>query len=89
MFNLFTSVEEKDSVKPDIFPARDFEINDLERTFARVFLSDDGKKILTYLQKITMHKTLGPHAEETQLRYLEGQRSIVSTIIRLVNRRRG
>lgn len=58
---------------------------DIERLFMRLFLTEDGQRALSYLQMITFQRALGPGATEAQLRYLEGQRSIVSTILRLMS----
>lgn len=60
------------------------ERKEAERLFARVFLSEDGKKVLSYLQMITFQRALGAEASHEQLRYLEGQRAIVGTILRLI-----
>lgn len=64
------------------------EMRDIERTFARLFASQDGQKVLSYLQVITFHRALGPGSSDEQLRYLEGQRSLIATILRLIDRGR-
>jgi len=61
---------------------------DVERLFARVFFSDDGKKILAHLQVMTFSRAYGPDASDQQLRYAEGQRALVANILRLVDRGR-
>ena len=61
---------------------------DVERLFARVFSSDDGKKILAHLQVMTFSRAYGPDASDQQLRYAEGQRALVANILRLVDRGR-
>lgn len=58
---------------------------EVERTFTRLFLSDDGQKVLSYLQLITFHRASGVNASDAQLRYMEGQRAIVTTILRIIN----
>lgn len=68
-------------------PAK-MEMREVERCFARLFSSEDGKKVLAYLQVITFHRALGPASPDEQLRYAEGQRSLVATILRLVDRGR-
>lgn len=68
-----------------IDPAK-IEMRDIERTFARLFSTDDGMKVLSYLQVITFQRALGPTSPEEQLRYLEGQRSMIATILRLIDR---
>ncbi|MEM6781024.1 MAG: hypothetical protein AAF569_04090 [Pseudomonadota bacterium] len=64
------------------------EQRDMEKVFARVFSSDDGKKALAYLQMITFQRALNGNAPDEQLRYMEGQRSLVATILRLIDRGR-
>lgn len=61
---------------------------DVERLFARVFSSEDGKKILAHLQVMTFSRAYGPDASDQQLRYAEGQRALVANILRLVDRGR-
>lgn len=66
------------------------EQKDMERVFARLFSSDDGKKALAYLQVMTFQRALSPNSADAELRYLEGQRAMVGTILRLIDRgRRG
>lgn len=64
------------------------ELREIEKAFARLFLSDDGQKVLSHLQVITFNRALGPTSSDEQLRYLEGQRSLVATILRLIDRGR-
>lgn len=72
-------------INPDTLEQRD-----MERIFARLFSSDDGRKVLAYLQMLTFHRALGPLSSDMELRYLEGQRAMVATILRLIDRgRRG
>jgi len=61
---------------------------DIERIFARLFSSDDGRKVLAHLQVITFSRAYGPDASDQQLRYAEGQRALVANILRLVDRGR-
>ncbi len=64
------------------------EQRDIEKSFARLFASDDGQKVLAHLQVMTFQRALGPGAADEQLRYSEGQRSLVATILRLIDRGR-
>lgn len=64
------------------------EQRDMERVFARLFSSDDGRKALAYLQVMSFHRALGAHSSDAELRYLEGQRAMVGTILRLIDRGR-
>lgn len=66
------------------------EMRDVERAFTRLFSSADGQKVLGHLQAVTFQRALGPGSADEQLRYMEGQRSLLATILRLIDRgRRG
>ncbi len=58
--------------------------SDIEKAFARVFSTEDGQCVLSHLQSITFQRALGPEASDTQLRYLEGQRAMIATIMKLI-----
>jgi hypothetical protein len=64
------------------------EMREIEKAFARLFASDDGQKVLAHLQVVTFQRALGPDSGDAQLRYLEGQRAMVATILRLIDRGR-
>jgi hypothetical protein len=64
------------------------EQKDIEKIFSRIFSSEDGAKALSYLQTITFHRALGAQSSDCELRHLEGQRTMVATILRLVDRGR-
>jgi len=64
------------------------EQKDIERAFARLFSTEDGKKVLGYLQMLSFHKAMAPSAPDEQLRHMEGQRALVATILRLIDRGR-
>lgn len=64
------------------------EMRNVERAFARLFSSEDGQKVLAYLQALTFQRALGPVTPDEQLRYQEGQRSLMATILRLIDRGR-
>ncbi len=68
-------------------PSR-FELRDVEKCFARLFSSDDGRRALAYLQAISFQRALAPTSTDQQLRYAEGQRAMVATILRLIDRGR-
>lgn len=61
------------------------ERRDVEKAFVRTFTSDDGQTVLGYLQNLTFFRAYGADAQEGHLRYAEGQRALVGTILRLVN----
>lgn len=56
----------------------------VERAYARTFTSDDGKVVLGHLQNLTFARAYGADVPEGHLRYAEGQRALVGTILRLV-----
>ena len=62
------------------------EQKDIERSFARVFSTDEGKKVLAWLQVMTFHRAGGASSTEEQLRYMEGQRGLVASILRMIDR---
>lgn len=64
------------------------EQKEIEKIFARLFSGEEGKKALAYLQMLTFHRALGPDSSDTELRYLEGQRALVASILRLIDRGR-
>lgn len=61
----------------------------IERTFTRLFSTQDGQKVLSHLQAITFQRAYSVESTEAQLRYAEGQRALVATILRLMDRGRG
>lgn len=73
--------------QPAVWSAK-FEQRDIEKTFARLFSSDDGKKVLAHLQVMTFHRALGPGSTDAELRYTEGQRAFMATIMRLIDKGR-
>ena len=64
------------------------EQREIERSFARVFSTEDGKRVLAWLQVITFQKAQNVNSSDEQLRYTEGQRYLVASILRLIDRGR-
>jgi hypothetical protein len=64
------------------------EQKEIERSFARLFLSDEGKKVLAYLQVMTFQRAGSANTTDEQLRYMEGQRSLMASILRMIDRGR-
>lgn len=60
----------------------------VEKSAARVFGTQDGKRVLEYLQTITFHRAYGPDVPDAALRHLEGQRALVAAVLRLIERGR-
>lgn len=61
---------------------------EIEKTFSRLFATQDGKRALEYLQLLTFYRAQVPEASEASLRYAEGQRALISNILRLIERGR-
>ncbi len=78
---------EKGLVHNALEPGR-LEMREIEKAFARAFATEDGQKVLSHLQVITFHRALGPSVADEHLRYAEGQRAMVGTILRLIDRGR-
>jgi len=61
-------------------------MKDIEINFARCFGTAAGTQVLNHLRKITVERALGANATDAELRFLEGQRALVHTIINLAKR---
>lgn len=70
------------------FRKQNDEMRDIEKSFARLFQTDDGKRVLSHLQSISFSRVMGMESTDAQLRYMEGQRAMVATILRLISRGR-
>ena len=53
------------------------EDREIHQAFAKCFASREGQIVLSYLQRITTERYLGPECSSEQLRHLEGQRHLV------------
>ena len=62
------------------------ETQDAAKAFVRLFATEDGKKVLSWLQITTFQRALGPESSDANIRYLEGQRALMSTILRMIER---
>ncbi len=62
------------------------EQKDIERSFARVFSTEEGRKVLAYLQVMTFQRSGGANTSTDHLRHMEGQRSLMASILRMVDR---
>jgi hypothetical protein len=56
---------------------------------ARLFASRDGRIVLSHLRRITLGVVLGPDVSDARLRHLEGQRSLVLSLLSLAARGQG
>lgn len=68
-------------------PSR-MEARAIEQIFARVFSTEDGKKVLNHLAAMTFMRAAAMDAPDETLRHLEGQRALMATIMRLTERGR-
>lgn len=58
---------------------------DVARAAAICFRDRDGELLLDYLRALTLGRTLGPGADDSLLRHLEGQRQLVVHLIQLID----
>ena len=65
------------------------EIDQLAQSFLRCFAGSDGEIVLRHLRQSILDRRLGPTASDAELRFLEGQRSVVAHIISMNDRGRG
>ncbi len=54
---------------------------DLCQSYARIFATDDGQRVLEHLWRMTLDQATGPNTTDEHLRHLEGQRYIVKFIL--------
>ena len=57
-----------------------------EIQFARCFGTPAGQFVLNHLRSMTTQRVLGQNATDAELRYLEGQRSLVRAIENMIKR---
>ena len=86
MFNLFN--KDKAKFTYEAVDVSKLEQADVAKAFARTFNSRDGKVVLGYLQALTFQRALTATTPDEQLRFYEGQRGLVATILRLIERGR-
>lgn len=73
---------------PDTARTIDADDNELIRSFARCFKGADGELVLVHLRQTILDRRLGPKASDAELRFLEGQRSVVAHVISMLERSR-
>ena len=64
--------------------ARDY--SDIAKSYARIFSSDDGRRVLDHLQITILHRACGPDGTDGHIRHLEGQRYLLAQILRFIER---
>ena len=62
---------------------------ELSRCAAACFGSPSGRLVLRHLQRLFADRRLPPSATDAELRHVEGQRSVVSHLLQLLERGRG
>jgi len=62
------------------------EPDNLARSFAKCFTGRDGKDVLNHLRRTILERRLGPRASDAELRFLEGQRSVVAHMLAMIER---
>lgn len=88
MFSLFKDRPNTSDLVYDAVERVKPDQQDIERTFARLFSSEDGRKVLSHLQVMGFHRVHAAGTSDDQLRYAEGQRAMVATILRLIDKGR-
>ena len=61
-------------------------MKDIESIYAKVFAGVSGELVIKHLRKITIERVLGPNANESELRFVEGQRALVHQIEQMIHR---
>lgn len=84
-----TSLEGWDWFEVGAGQSKPAEEDDLVRSFTRCFKGGDGAIVLGHLRKTILDRRLSPTATDAELRFLEGQRSVVAHILSMVDRDRG
>lgn len=69
----------------EVPPVSRLEREQVEKAYARLFSTEDGKMVLGHLQSIAFMRAYGAESSDAQIRYAEGQRALVAQILRLVN----
>lgn len=69
-------------------PVSRLEEKEIERCFTRLFATEDGRKVLAWLQVMTFHRAGNATTSDEQLRHMEGQRSLMAAILRMIDRGR-
>lgn len=58
----------------------DIKTQQIDTDFAIVFSSEQGKKVLEYLESMTINATVSPQTPSSNLWHLEGQRYLLNLI---------
>ena len=66
--------------------AETIDSDELARVFARCLAKGDGDVALRHLRQTFLDRRMGPNASDAELRFLEGQRSVVAYILSMIQR---
>lgn len=66
----------------------DMNNNDIAKSYARIFASDDGKRVLDHMQISTLYRAYGPDSPDATLRHMEGQRYFLTQVLNHIERGR-
>lgn len=61
-------------------------MSDIEKQYARTFLSASGKQVLAHLRNITIERAIGPNVSDDELRWWAAQKALVHQIENLIQR---
>ncbi len=61
------------------------ERQEIEKSYARLFSSEDGQRVLAHLQTMAFMRAYSAESSDEQIRYAEGQRALVANVMRLIN----
>lgn len=59
---------------------------EIEKNYVRCFETAAGRAVISHLREITIERFLGPNATDSELRTLEGARTLVHQIEMLIER---
>ena len=74
--------------EPESPTSKDVDNKELELAFSRCFRGADGQVVLGHLRQTILDRRLGPKSSDVELRFLEGQRSVVAYVVSMVDRNR-
>lgn len=61
-------------------------MQELEKQYARLFQTRDGRAVLNHMRKITIERVLGANATDNELRWCEATRAFVRQIESMIAR---
>lgn len=67
----------------ELYNTKGMDDEQIHQAFAKCFTTREGKIVLSFLQRMTLERYLGPDCTTDELRHLEGQRHLVGYILAL------